>query len=775
MPDRFRDGQGLLWLGFSFASGILAYGILPEEPAWPMVASLTLLVAAAGFYGVRRVPVGQPFLFALAFLAGVTVCTLRTAYVEAPRLGEPMNATVTGQIVERHLTGRGTRIVVSVISVDDQPVTAGDFPRRVRLRVPDEGSVGIGDTVQVRARLFPPAGPVSPGSYDFSFRAYFLGIGATGFGFGPPVRVAAGPVSSRLWLSAKVQDLRDVLVSQIRGALPERQETALIAALLVGDRSGIDAQVEEDLRAAGLAHILAISGLHMALFAGGAYSATVLVLALFPPLALRLPLHKWAAVLALLAASAYLVISGASVATQRSYLMIALVFVGVIFGRRGLTLRSVALAGLFLLLLAPERLFFPGFQMSFAAVICLVAVYDTWRQREREDLGSPDYSSREHSGRAMRFLRFVGRWCAGLFVTALVAGLATGIIGAHHFARIAPFGLLGNMLGMPVFSLLVMPMGVLALVLMPLGLASLPLTVMSFGLTLILQIAAFTADMGDGAGAVGKMGTPATLALVSALFIALLLPGWRRALALPPFLAGVLLVGLDRPPDVQLAASGYRIAARDEGGQLRYAPGRRSFATDLWLQDEGVPGKAIESRKMKSPQRRCDARGCVVRAHLSVDRPAGSAPASGRRSEFLTIAMPRTPEALEMDCRFADIIVSDLIVPPECRARLVLDGAHRARRGAVSLWLAQDGQAGAGASGGGAANKDPPPDTRQRSSGARQEQGKQTATEWQGSERIRVSKRVHAVPDPQRPWHRPGAVTRESLKRALREGRRDNR
>ncbi|MDN3719486.1 ComEC/Rec2 family competence protein [Roseibium salinum] len=413
-------------------------------------------------------------------------------------------------------------------------------------------------------------------------------------------------------------------------------------------------------------------------------------LALFPPLALRWPIHKWAAVAALAAAVAYLLISGAAVATQRSFLMISLVFLGIFVGRRGLTLRSVALAGLFLLLVAPERLFFPGFQMSFAAVICLVAVYEIWRGRDR----SWHFNDRRAAGRGRRFLQFLAKWIAGLFVTALVAGLATGIIGAHHFGRIAPYGVLGNLLGMPIFSLLVMPMGVLALVLMPLGLSAFPLTLMALGLSLLLKIAAFTAALSDGAGAVGALSGISAVLLVSALFASLLLPGWRRLYALAPLGAALISIVVMRPPDIQIAATGSRVAARDGSGLLRLSSGRQSFVGEIWMQREGVPAGAIGSRTMKSPQRRCDRDGCVVLAHA--DR---SGEDTGGATLPLAISLPRTAQALPADCLYADIIVTDLIVPPDCRASVILQGDMRQKKGAVSIWLSREIQT----------NETPPP------------------------------------------------------------------
>ncbi|MES0881888.1 ComEC/Rec2 family competence protein [Roseibium sp. SCP14] len=730
----FWEEQGLLWIGFAFAAGIACYLILPGEPHWLLLAMLFALACGVavrfGVSGAR----GKFVLLALACLGGVVIGSMRTAFVDAPKLGEEMNVNLSGYALERRSNASGTRLLVKVLNVEGRSREALGFPKLVRLRVPAEPLVNVGDKIEVRARLFPPAGPVAPGDYDFSFRAFFSQIGATGFSFGPPVVVPYDETPLDVQLRSVLQGFRDTIGAKIKAALRDTPEASLAVALLVGDRSGIAKEQEEDLRAAGLAHILAISGLHMALFAGGAYAIVLLILAVIPALPLRWPTHKWAAVAALVAAFVYLLLSGASVATQRSFLMIGLVFLGVLVGRRGLTLRSVAIAGLALLLLAPERLFFPGFQMSFAAVICLIAVYEIWRNRELSiGRGVP-----AEAGPISLLLRNAFRWSAGLVVTASVAGLATGIIGAHHFGQVAPFGVVGNLLGMPVFSLVIMPLGVLALVLMPLGLASFPLTVMSMGISWLLKIAEFTAQLDAGAGAVGKLSAPAALLFTSSFFAVLLLPGRQRIWAIMPMVAGALLLISQRPPDIQIASSGVRVAARDEQGFLRWTGRRQSFATDIWFASEGVVSSAIKSRKMKSPQVRCDASGCVVLAY-----PASSeGDLNTALNTPLKVALPRTADAFRLDCEHADIVVSDLIIPETCRTATSIGGAVREERGAVSIWLSREKMAYA-------TQTDQP--------------------EVDSQSGVKISKIKFAVSANPRPWHMPGTFTREKLKQVQRE------
>ncbi|MFN3132570.1 ComEC/Rec2 family competence protein [Roseibium sp.] len=718
-----------------------------------------LFVLSACLAGAHAIRTGLPRILTLllALLAGLSIATLRTAAVDAPRLAEPMTVLLRGDVLKVQETRSGKRVVIHVSEVDARENTNGRFANRVRLRIPADARIAPGDWIKVRARLFPPMGPVVPGGYDFSFRAYFDGIGASGFSYGAP-EIVQGPAASQLLLLVRqVNKLRQHLAERISALLPEDPETALAVALLVGDRSGIDEKTEESLRAAGLAHILAISGLHMALFAGGAYAVCLGALALIPGLALRWPIHKVSAMLALVAAVFYLLLSGASVATQRSFIMIALVFLGIMTGRRGLTLRSVAIAGLFLLLLAPERLFYPGFQMSFAAVIALVAVYDLWRSHQKRRRTQIP-STNGHSW----FLSGALKWATGLFVTALVAGIATGIVGAYHFSRIAPFGLVGNMLGMPVFSLIVMPMGVVALVLMPFGLAAIPLKVMSAGLVVLIQIAEFTEQIAPDFGRMGSL-TGLSAAVLLAGFLGLLLaPGRFRMVGLGLAPIGLAFAIISRPPDIYISATGSQLAARDIEGALALSSARSSFAAETWFEAEGVSDETIKSRKMKDGQRACDPSGCVVQAFA----------ARGKVDEEripVTIALPKTRNALFYDCQKADMIVTDMIAPEACSA-VVFDQDIRVARGAISIWLDQacrtdnptkDQMIGNGERIEAAVqqkNVAPAPITQLQTTPARTRAASAAVCQ------TKIQSIEYAKPTPPRPWHKQGIVTRSNLR-----------
>ena len=178
----------------------------------------------------------------------------------------------------------------------------------------------------------------------------------------------------------------------------------------------------------GLAHVLSISGYHMAVVAGLMFFAFRAAFALMPAFSSRHPIKKWAALAALAAAAFYLLLSGAEVATQRSFIMIGIVLIGVMADRPTLTFRTLTVAAFGVLLLAPEAIVHPSFQMSFAATLALVAGYQQ---------GLPWMSKGGDTPLAAKIALWGGREIAGLLLVSLLAGTATIPYIAYHFHRIS--------------------------------------------------------------------------------------------------------------------------------------------------------------------------------------------------------------------------------------------------------------------------------------------------------------------------------------------------
>lgn len=650
-----------------FAFGIVGYFAVPFEPAaWILVWIAACLAAGAGFES--KFGRGWPIVFAVFCLAaGFATAKIRTDLVSAPKLLRAMSAEVVGKITRVERREKDRRLTIAVERMSPAPEEGVPKNIRISVRGQSDDELKAGNRATFSARLFPPGGAILPAGYDFSRRAYFRSIGATGFSFGMPDMVDQGDAPGLFdRLAYSLQQFRHDLARHIVNTVSSGAG-GIAAALITGDRTFVAEKDTEALRDAGLSHVLAISGLHMALFAGTVFFAFRWV-AVFLGAGLSYPVKSWAAFAALLSATGYLILSGASIPTQRAYIMTLIVLIGVIAGRPALTMRSVALAALFILILAPESVLEPGFQMSFMAVAALVAVYEAIRDRQTEE------------GNRSRILGLALRWTPARFIgalllTSLIASLATAPFAIFHFHRIAPLGLLANLAAMPLVSIIVMPCAVLSLLLMPLGLEGLPLWLMTMGIEQMVEIAHKVQSITGDAGSVSKF-SPLSLFLMT--FGLLWLCVWKSAIRLAgllPLVAALLLSTNRTAPDIIVSADGTMIAARSADGMLLVGTRRKqSFVAENWLTANGI-SDSLEFRRMNAEQRQCDPSACILFVH---DK-------DGQRE--IVLSQIKKPEAFDEDCLRVDIIITKLQAPPSCaeHGATVLDKSFWQAHGATYL------------------------------------------------------------------------------------------
>lgn len=658
----------ILWAPVSLGAGSALYFALPAEPSDGL--GVACLAGAAGFGAAGLVLRERARLFyaltlAALVIAGFVLAQHRANVLAPPPIEVSQRARlVEGWIEKVERSGARERLLIRVTSLEG----ADEPPRRVRLRA-DLDALTPGDLIRVRAVLDRPSGPAAPGGYDPARAAWFDGLALTGFAIARPELLVLETEPDRIERAFMAWRWR--LAEHIRSTAGERTG-GVAAALLTGDRSGVGAEDAEALRLSGLGHILAISGLHMALLAGAVYFAARLAFAAIEPYARARDPRKPAALIALGAAAAYLVVSGASVSTQRAFVMAAVVLIGVMLDRRAFSIRSLALAALVVLLLAPESVIEVGFQMSFAAVAALIASFDLW-QRLRDP----------PTGERTWFTRARGTFF-GLAATSLIAGSATGAFAAFHFQRLAAYGFFANLAAMPVFTFWVMPTGVAALAVMPFGLDGPLLKFMDGGLRIVMEIAHRTAGM-EGA-AVSVTAAPGfAVALYGAGFALLTIGrGVARLTGLAVCGAGFLAWGLAVPPVMMITDSGTVVARFAEPVPVEEAapaaePGwsvsnrrRGRFDTRVFLQrvGEGATGA------LRAPLQ-CDTLGCT-----------------GLTQDGLRLAFTASGEALEEDCARVDIVVFDGTVSAWQRRRcgaLILDAPERERLGSAEFWV-RDGQ-----------------------------------------------------------------------------------
>jgi competence protein ComEC len=646
----------LLWLPVALGLGVGLYFALPvEPPVWlgPALLSLVALVwarPAKADAQAGRLPL---VLASGAIAAGLTAASIRTLTVAAPVLGHRGAHVVDGEVLLVEDRVRGARLTLGHLSIEGIEPAATPAEIRVSVRGATP-ALQPGDRVRLRAFLMPPSPPTEPFGYDFARHAWFLRLGAVGYGLGQPERLAAPEASSwRLGLAR----VRQQVARAIQAAIPG-SAGAVGVALMTGLRGGITERIWHDMQVAGIAHLLAISGLHLGLVAGTLFFGVRVALALAPPLALRLPSKKVAAALALVGAFGYLLLSGATVPTQRAFIMTALMLVAVMVDRNPFSMRLVAWAALVVLLFQPESLAGASFQMSFAAVVALIAVYETGVGR-RPDRGS---------GLDTRLALYVG----GVALTTLVASLATAPLAIYHFGRLPTYGILANLIAVPLTAFWIMPFGLMGLLLLPLGLGGVCFALMGRGIELMLTVAATIAGWPGAALLIPKPSLAVlTVTLLGGLWLCLWRGSWRR-LGLLGVALGALLAMLDRPPDLLIDARDRIAAVRLDGGRVALSPWEHDrWITAGWLRTAGQAEAAPWPAAGEGGQGglSCDAEGCVLRRN-------------GRK-----VALARRPEALEVDCARADLVLSYPRIE-RCPNGAPLIGPKALRAaGGLALWL----------------------------------------------------------------------------------------
>ena len=662
-----------LWLPVGFGIGVTGYfGLSAEPPWWPGVAVLTGIIGAAGLAALA-IPLRRGACLVGALVLGVPVCGFvvaqaRTAWVAAPMLERKIGpVALRGQVVGIERLPKGLRLLL------EHPLIAGldpdRTPARVRLRLSARqgAAAEIGAWVELRAVLRPPSPPVAPGAFDFQRHAYFQRLGGVGFAVtvarrtAPPGEVQASVFAP--WRLA-LAGLRIEIADRIRAAL-DGPAGAVAAALMTGDRRAIPAHVLADMRDSGLAHLLAISGLHVGLVAAILFFGLRAALALVPKVALRYPIKKWAAVAALVGAFGYVLISGASVSTQRAFLMVGVVLLAVMVDRTAISMRLVAWAALIVLAMAPESLLGPTFQMSFGAVVALEAAYEVLRRRLS--------AWRAEAG----ILRRAGLYLVGVSITTIVATAATAPFAVYHFNRFAEYGLAANLAAVPLTALWVMPWAMAAFCLMPVGLEAVALTPMGWGIEAVIGIARTVAGWPGAVRLVPAMPAAGlALATIGGLWLCLWQGRWRLlgAAAVALGLAGLAVT---RPPDILAAADGKLMAVRVADGSLAFSRGRGGrFTRKMWLRRAG-----------QSEPRRWPRQGTSADGALSCDGLACIYRAADRR-----VALVFDPRALAEDCRAADLVVSLVPVGWACRRQVAaIDRFDLWRHGAHAVWLDRHG------------------------------------------------------------------------------------
>jgi len=674
--ERFLSQAGFdrgPWLAVAFASGILTWFTLPSIRWWiGFCAGCAVVCGLAAVVGKSTRGERYPFLLQGAFvlpllaLAGCLAVWARSELVGEPPLPRPVSGTFVARVLQvepQPALARDRLLVAMRVSAG---AAAAGRAVKVRINVPVEpGATGTrvspGDVVRLKARLMPPAPPMLPGAYNFARTAWFAGIAASGSAQGP-VEVLSHGNASTGWLAGLRQSLTDHIAAQIGP-----RDAGIAAAFVTGDRGAITKSDDQAMRDSGLAHLLSISGLHVSAMVGAVYLLVIRLLALSPWLALRVRLPIVAAGAGALAGVAYTVLSGSEVPTVRSCIGSLLVLAALALGREPLSLRMLAVAAFCVMALWPEAVMGPSFQMSFGAVLALVAV-STCAPMKR-------FLSPREEGLGMRGLRHL----ALLLLTGLVIDLALMPIGLHHFHRAGVYGALANVLAIPWSTFVVMPLlaGALALDLVGLGWPVWWLA--GHSIEVLTGIAHWFAARPGAVTLLPAAGTAAFVTFVAGALWLGLWSGRARLLGAPVALLGAVMLATAPPPDILVSGDGHHVGLVEAGGARLFVlrDGGQSYARDNLKELAGMEGEPVPLTQW--PGARCNADFCVV----ALER--------GERRWQILISRGRdaVPErALAAACERVDIVVSERWLPRSCRPRwFKADRDYLGQTGGLAVYL----------------------------------------------------------------------------------------
>ncbi|TKT79415.1 ComEC family competence protein [Aquamicrobium sp. LC103] len=681
-------GNTFLFVPVFMAAGVLFYFALPHEPGFAPLALGAIFLVSLGMAAQSRPAARTAILAGLMVMTGMLAAKVETWRAGTQMIGSEITTRLTARVIriEDQASGR-IRLTLDLISTERPALRHA--PQRIRITArsaPDE--IEPGSIVKGVARLMPSSGPLRPDSYDFSFKSYFSGIGAIGFFLtNPELVVSAEPSTfgqkAGAWIEGRRSDMAKRINAQVGGT-----EGAIAAALITGIRAGIPEEINEALRIVGLYHVISISGLHMALVAGTLMLGLRGAFALAPSFSARHPVKKYAAFLALLASAFYLTVSGADIAAQRSFLMLAVMLVAVMFDRAALTMRNLAISAIVIILIAPHEVVGPSFQMSFAATAALVAAYAAWTDfRARR----PKRSRPPRRSLAGAALHSGAKYAVGMSMTSVVAGLATALFTAWHFQQVSPLGLVANLAAMPFVSVMVMPMAVIAVLLMPLGLDGPPLYVMGQGIGAMNGVALWLAER-SAFDATGAIPLAAVLVLTTALAILTMSGSALRWAAMPLMAAGIFLLWQRELPAVLVSEDAGLVAMRLADGRVAVNRDRpRAFTLQNWLRaldagETAPPAKIREGEPDETASLAEEEAGFTCGEGLCLARHASGAVIVHASGEELAAAVCSRASLIVIDDATAENPCADARI-------LVLTRRDLARNGSVEIHLrpANDG------------------------------------------------------------------------------------
>ena len=669
--------------------GVLLYVQADQEPSFVAPLLLSAITALLAWLNrTERRAVMMVMLALCAISVGFLAGCVQTLRLSAPILHAPWTGYAT-VVVEQVDWGQGplvqdaqqsgplesdtssasiAHLIVRVLRMP--PLAPDQRPYKLKLTLKGQRGVQASDILYAAMRVQPLPGPTYPGGYDFRFDYFFKQIGGVGSIVGP-IKAGYGraPTSmQRFWNG--IDHFRCSVTERIRQVIGG-QNGAVAAALITGKRGYINDHSNDILRAAGIYHVVSISGLHMAIAAGFTFACARLFLVLIPGLALRYDVRRTAAWAGMAGAVIYDVFAGSDIATERSMLMTLVLFGAIAFGRRLLSMRNCALAAILLILVEPSGVLNPGFQMSFAAVAGLIAFYE----RKPKDIHAttasynpaPLHSIEEPQARFHYWARFEGVF-KDVMLTTLVAEAATAPFGLFHFHMMQSYGLIGNAITLPFVSFIVMPAAGLGLIAMPFGLDAPIWSVMGYGIDAMMRCCEWIATWPAATRYVSGFSHFALLMMVGGfLCLCVLISPLRFGFIVLIGMGMGMAVQAPRP-EFYVGRDGRFIAVRQADGRLLFAGlGLNGFTLTQILRQDGDERSVQDQRLIAHAL--CEKKQCRLQT------------VGGHKIELVW-----DPSLIAQACDRADLVVTRLDYRGPCRAPLI-DGQKLQRQGAFQGWI----------------------------------------------------------------------------------------
>ena len=665
--ERFLDQAGFdraPWLAVGLATGIAAWFDLGNRWQWLALVALCLAVALLAWVAMRRdgaYPYIQQAVFSLGLCvaAGCLTVWAKSSFTGTPPIMHAMAPTLAAKVLDREDIPAQHRFRLTLALRDPH----GGRAIRVRVNVPekfDAPGLTEGSIIRLRARLMPPRPPQLPGARDFARDAWFSGLAASGSAMGPII-VVRPALGENGWAR-----LRHALSDHVRSKVPG-SPGGIAATLVSGTRGGIAWDDQQAMRDAGLTHLLAISGLHVSAVVAGAYLLTFRLLAMWPWLVLRLRLPVVATAMAAGAGIGYTLLTGMHLPTVRACSGALLVLVAMALGRQPLSMRLLASAACIVMLMWPEEVVGPSFQLSFGSVVAIIALHGA----------RPVQLFLAH--REEGWWRRLGRHTVMLLLTGLVIDLALMPIALHHFHRAGIFGSLANLIAIPLVTFVTMPFIALGLVLDLAGLGAPAWWVVNRSLTFLLAVTHGLVSQPGAVSLLPTMGGASFVLFVGGMLWLGLWHGWVRLLGLVPVLLGALSLAMLRAPDVLITGDGRNLGIADLAAQrlLILRPGRTSFSRDMMIEQTGMTGQVVALEQWPGAQ--CNKVAC----RIVINR-------GGRIWHILVIKTKLflDDRSLASACAEADIVVAQTKLYGPCHpSMLKADREMLLRSGGLALDL----------------------------------------------------------------------------------------